>query len=148
MRLGFGGLIAGFKLPTGKTDVTNSEGEPAKRSLQPGTGTTDLLLGAYFRQAIAAWNASWFAQAGGQLPLNSHDNYKPGQQWTVDFGGRWEATERLGLLLQLNLLWKGRDSGSEGEPNDSGGRYAFISPGITYAITSKSSVYAFVQLPV
>lgn len=148
MKLGFGGLIAGLKLPTGKTDITNSEGDPAERSLQPGTGTTDVVIGAYFRQAVAAWNASWFAQAGGQLPLNSHDNFKPGQQWTVDVGGRWEATERLGVLLQLNLLWKGRDTGSEAEPNDSGGRFAFISPGLTFAITNKASVYAFYQLPV
>lgn len=148
MRLSFAGLIAGLKLPTGKTDVTNSEGEAAERSLQPGTGTTDLLLGGYFRQALGAWNASWFAQAGAQLPLNSHDDYKPGQVWTVDFGGRWEATPRLGLLLQLNMVWKGRDSGSEAEPDDSGGRYVFISPGITFAITNKVNVYGFVQLPI
>jgi len=148
IRLSFAGLIAGLKLPTGKTDVTNSEGEVAERSLQPGTGTTDLLLGAYFRQALGAWNASWFAQAGAQVPLNSHADYKPGQVWTVDFGGRWEATQRLGLLLQLNTVWKGHDSGSEAEPNDSGGRYVFISPGITFAITNRVNIYGFVQLPI
>lgn len=148
MRLSYAGLIAGLKLPTGKTDVTNSEGELAERSLQPGTGTTDLLLGAYFRQALGAWSASWFAQAGAQLPLNSHDDYRPGQVWTVDLGGRWEATQRLGLLLQLNMVWKGRDSGSEAEPDNSGGRYVFISPGVTFAITSKVNVYGFVQLPI
>lgn len=148
MRLGFGGLIAGIKLPTGKTNVSNSEGEVAERSLQPGTGTTNLLLGAYFRQALAEFNASWFAQGGASLPLNSHDNYKPGQQWTLDFGGRWEATSKLGLLLQLNMLWKGRDSGSEAEPDDSGGRYIFISPGLAFAITEKTSLCGFIQLPV
>jgi hypothetical protein len=110
-RLSYAGLIAGFKLPTGKTDVTNSDGAVAERSLQPGTGTTDLFVGAYFRQAIGHWNASWFAQLGGQFPLNSHDEYKPGREVLFDVGGRWETTERLGLMLQLNASWKSRDSG-------------------------------------
>ena len=35
----------GLKLPTGKTDVKNAAGEEAERSLQPGSGTTDLVLG-------------------------------------------------------------------------------------------------------
>ncbi len=147
LRLSYAGVIGGLKLPTGKTDVTNDEGEVAERSLQPGTGTTDLILGAYFRQAIAAWNASWFAQLGWQAPLNSHNGYKPGQQVLLDLGGRWEATERLGLLLQLNALWKGRDSGAEAEPNDSGGRFVFISPGFAVAVTKGVSLYGFVQLP-
>ena len=52
LRLSFAGLLAGVKLPTGKTNVTNDEGAVAERTLQPGTGTTDLLIGAYFRQAL------------------------------------------------------------------------------------------------
>jgi len=60
LRVSFAGLLAGVKLPTGKTDVTNDEGALAERTLQPGTGTTDLLIGAYFRQALGAWNVSWF----------------------------------------------------------------------------------------
>jgi hypothetical protein len=39
LRLSFAGLIGGLKLPTGKTDVKNADGETAERSLQPGTGT-------------------------------------------------------------------------------------------------------------
>lgn len=147
LTLSYVGFIGGVKLPTGKADVANGEGAVAERSLQPGTGTTDAIVGAYFRQALGAWDASWFAQVFADLPLNSHDNYKPGNQVLADVGGRWEATDRLGLLIQLNAAWKGRDSGSEAEPEDSGGRYVFISPGLTFAVTPQVSVYAFVQLP-
>ena len=148
LRLGYAGVIAGLKLPTGRTDVANDDGEVAERSLQPGTGTTDLTLAAYFRQALGAWNASWFTQFGAQLPLNSSQGYKPGRQVLADAGGRWEATERLGVLLQLNAVWKGSDSGSEAEPANSGGRWIFISPGFTFSLTRDASVYGFVQLPV
>lgn len=147
LRLSYAGLIAGMKLPTGKTNVTNEDGDVAERTLQPGSGTTDLLLGAYFRQALGGLNASWFAQAGAQLPMNSHDDFKPGRQYLVDLGARWEATDRLGVLLQLNAVWKGKDSGSEAEPEDSGGRSVFLSPGVTFAITNKVNLYGFVQLP-
>ena len=146
--LSFAGMTAGVKLPTGKTDIANGEGAVAERTLQPGTGTTDALLGAYYRQAIGQWNASWFVQANAQLPLNSHDNFRPGKQFLVDLGGRWEATNKLALLLQLNAHWKERDSGSEAEPEDSGSRMLSVSPGLTYSITPKVQIYAFVQLPV
>ncbi len=147
-RLSFVGLIAGVKLPTGKTDVANGEGEVAERTLQPGSGTTDAVLGAYFRQAVGAWNASWFAQVNAQLPLDSHAGFKPGRQVLLDVGARWEATDRLGLLLQLNAGWKGRDSGSEAEPEDSGSRTLFASPGFTFAVTPTVHAYGFVQLPI
>ena len=142
------GVTGGLKLPTGKTNVANAEGEPAERSLQPGTGTTDLLLGAYYREALGAWNASWFVQANGQVALKRHDEYRPGAQVLLDLGVRWEATERLGVLLQLNALWRGRDAGAAAEPDDSGSRTLSVSPGLTFAVTPQVQVYAFVQLPV
>ena len=82
-RAGFAGATFGLTLPTGKTDVTNGEGEVAERSLQPGTGTTQLALTAYYREALPIHNSSWYAQAAAQLPLNTHDNYKPGNQFGV-----------------------------------------------------------------
>src|SRR5258706_11242408 len=42
------GLYFRLKLPTGKHDQANDEGEVAERSLQPGTGTTDGVLGLWW----------------------------------------------------------------------------------------------------
>jgi hypothetical protein len=146
-RVAFVGVTAGLKLPTGKTTVTNGDGEPAERTLQPGTGTTDALIGAYYRQAIGNLDASWFVQANVQLPLDSYHDFRPGRQVLLDVGGRWDATDKLGLMLQLNALYKGRDSGAEAEPEDSGSRVLSLSPGVTYAVTPTVQVYAFVQFP-
>ena len=41
------GVLFGLKLPTGKT-TCECAGRPAERTLQPGSGTTDALLGGYF----------------------------------------------------------------------------------------------------
>jgi hypothetical protein len=70
-RAAFAGVTAGLKLPTGKRDVANADGDVAERTLQPGTGTTDLVAGAYYRQALPLAGSSWFVQAGAQIALNS-----------------------------------------------------------------------------
>ena len=58
------------------------------------------------------------------------------------FGTHWTG------MLQLNALWKDRDSGSNAEPEVSGGRQVFISPGISYAVSRSMQVYTYAQLPI
>jgi len=79
------------------------------------------------------------------LPLYSYDNYKPGNQLTATVGVRYEATDRFALMLQLNALFKARDSGTEAEPQNSGGQFYFLSPGLSFAITKDVQLYAFYQ---
>ena len=142
------GLVLGLKLPTGKTDVTNAEGEPAERSLQPGTGTIDPLVGAYYQIQLPARGLSFFAQAAYAAPLDSYDDYRPGDRFTLDLGTRYQANPRVALLLQLNALWRGRDSGAQAEPDDSGGQYYFISPGVSATVTRNVQFFVLAQLPI
>jgi hypothetical protein len=139
------GVNFGLKLPTGKTSVVNALGARAERTLQPGTGTSDVLLGAYYRSSLPLHDSSWFIQGLYQQPLNSHEDYRPGKRTSVDLGYRYDLTPNLGLMLQLNALVRGRDSGAQAEPDDSGGRFVFISPGVSYAITKDLQAYGFVQ---
>lgn len=142
------GVTFGLKLPTGRFTVANGAGDRAERSLQPGTGTTDAIAGLYYHRHLPATDASWFAQAQYQHALNTRDDYRPGNRSTVDLGYRHGLGEKLSAQVQLNLLWRGRDSGAEAEPADSGGRYAYVSPGLSYALTDHTQVYGYVQLPV
>jgi len=141
------GLTFGAKLPTGSHTVTNAEGETAERTLQPGTGTTDALFGAFVRRALPLKDMSWFAQALVQFALNRRDDYKPGKRLSIDTGLRYESSERLALLLQANVLFRGRDSGEQAEPEDSGGKSVWLSPGMSFAVTKNVQAYGFVQLP-
>ena len=142
------GVNFGLKLPTGRTDVRNSDGELAERTLQPGSGTTDAVLGGYYMRHLPMKNLSWFVQALAQLPLNSHDEYRPGSRLSLDTGVRYDMGDRLGLLVQLNTLVKARDRGEQAEPDDTGGKFVFLSPGVSYAFTPQFQAYAFIQLPV
>jgi hypothetical protein len=145
-RLDFFGATLGLKLPTGEDDVRNPEGLLAERSLQPGSGTTDLLAGGYFRRMLSS-GSSWFADILVQAPFSGHENFKPGARTSLDLGYRMEVTDKLGLMLQLNLLHRRRDRGAEAEPQNSGGKFAYVSPGVSYVLTDRLQLYAFLQLP-
>ncbi|MBL8448240.1 MAG: hypothetical protein JNJ44_12600, partial [Zoogloeaceae bacterium] len=145
--LGFAGVTFGTKLPSGHFDVTNREGDEAERSLQPGSGTTDLILGAYYSRVHAESGFSWFAQAQIQRPVAERQDYRPGSRLAVDLGLRKELNPRVGLMLQLNGLLAGRDRGDEAEAEDSGQRAVHLSPGISVSPVRGFQLYAFVQLP-
>ena len=55
--------------------------------------------------------------------------------------------DKLSMLVQLNMLAKGRDTGVAAESEDSGGRFVFLSPGLSYAVSDTMRAYAFFQQP-
>jgi hypothetical protein len=50
-------------------------------------------------------------------------------------------------MLQANLLWRGKDSGTAAEPADTGGTQLWIGPGVSYGITRDVRAYAYIQAP-
>jgi hypothetical protein len=164
------GVQLGVKLPTGnyggpnaagtgvvgKNPVTfsggPSSGELLDTSLQPGTGSTDVIVGAYYYQAISQ---DFDAFVNGQLQAavsekldQPGEDFRPGNLAVVSFGLRYEADPKIVPQLQLNLSHKGHDQGALADTEDSGGTVAYLSPGVTLSVLQNAHVYAFVQLPV
>jgi hypothetical protein len=148
------GILYGVKLPTGSfmekgvsTDPTAPGPVPIDRGLQPGTGTTDAIVGAYYSNSI---NQDWdyFTQAIYQKALNSRNQYKPGEGLNVNVGLRYAGFPSFSPLLQLNLRNVVHDEGANADQNNTGGTLLYISPGVTVPVTMQLSVYGFVQLPV
>lgn len=144
------GVMGGVKLPTGKTDVTNDDGVAAERTLQPGSGTTDLVVGYYANtmRALGDTPARYFFQTLIQAPTNQSDGFRPGAQYSADVGMAYPAAGTWSGLLQLNIAIKNRDRGPAAEPEDSGGTFAWLSPGVSFAAGRSTQLYGFVQLPV
>ncbi len=142
------GLTFGVKLPTGDHRVRNSDGALAERALQPGSGSTDLVLGGFFSGAALTMDSSWWVQALVQQAVQTKDNFKPGNQYQLNLGYRHPFDSSFRGLLQLNTLVKGRDSGEEAEPELSGSKTVFLSPGLSYSITRDAELYGFFQLPI
>ncbi len=152
------GLQLGVKLPTGSYGSTvnfstgPSAGTPLDTSLQPGTGSTDLIVGAYYYQAISQdWDAfvNGSFQGAVMQRLNQPGNdYRPGNLAGLSFGLRYEASPKWVPQLQVNLSHKGADQGALADTLDTAGTVAYLSPGITVSVSKNLQLYGFVQLPV
>ncbi len=140
-------LHFGLKLPTGEHDIRNRDGDQAERSLQPGSGTTDLILSLNAIKPLGA-GSSLFADLSVQLPLNKADEYRPGRLFQADVGWSHLLANKVSLYVQANLAHKTRDSGAESEPDNSGSTKLSISPGVGYALSRAVLVYGFLQLPI
>ncbi len=146
------GLRFGVKMPTGATDKLMSPpvlGEPStpERGLQPGTGSTDGILGAYYFQNAPGAGWGWFVSGQVQSAMSTKDDYRPGTEVALDIGTHYEVTAGLNLLLQVNGQHRARDTGANA--NAASGGYAVnLSPGLSYAITPQTQFYGYVQLPI
>ncbi len=148
------GILFGLKLPSGSHTETGNSTDPGvtdpvaiDRGLQPGTGTTDVILGAYY---LGMLNRDWgyFSQAVIQKALNSRDQYKPGDGANLNLGLRFMGWERVTPQLQVNARFVEHDRGANADTVSTGGTLVYLSPGATVRINNQWKLYGFVQLPV
>lgn len=151
------GLQLGVKLPTGQYDTVNfnngpAAGTPLDASLQPGTGSTDIIVGAYYYQPVGQ-NFEAFVNLQFQSALTTQQNnpdedFRPGNATTLSFGMRYEGNPRWAPQLQMNLTHKGVDQGARADVTNTAGDVAYLSPGVTVNVAGRLNVYGFAQLPV
>jgi len=141
------GVTFGLKVPTGSYRVSNSDGAVAERMLQPGTGSTDAVVGGYYSAPGIYQDSSWSVQLLYQQPVRTKEEYKPGKQFQLNVGYRYPLGHEFQALLQINSLIKGKDSGANSEPDLSGSKTVFLSPGLAYSVTHDFQLYGFVQVP-
>ena len=146
------GLQFGLKLPTGNSHGVNfdagpQQGQMLDRGLQPGTGSTDLLLGAFKFGAIGE-SADWFGQALLQIPVAHDRAFKPGIGANLTAGVRYRGLGAVVPQAQFNSRIEKRETGDEADTPNSGATLVYFSPGATFAVSEKTSVYLFGQVPV
>lgn len=169
------GMQLGIKLPTGAYGGPNADargvaghrpvafssgpnaqqtspGNLLDTSLQAGTGSTDLIVGAYYYQPISqnfdAFANGQFQAAVTQKLDQSGADYRPGNQATISVGLRYEAHPKIVPQLQVNLSRKSHDQGALADTGDTAGTVAYLSPGVTAAVGHVAQFYGFVQLPI
>jgi hypothetical protein len=124
------GVTAGLKLPTGDYKDPNFD-----RDTQIGTGSTDLLVGAYHIGPLAAdrrW--IWFIDGQWNEPFAYSGEYRPGSE--VDLtaavshaGYRLEGAS-VAPLIEIIGAVRARDQGSDSNPGDSGYSRLLVAPGV------------------
>ena len=152
------GVQLGVKLPTGQYGTAvdfysgPNAGLPLDASLQPGTGSTDVIVGAYYYQAISqnfdAFVNGQFQAAVKQRMDQPGNDFRPGNTTTLSFGLRYEGNPHWVPQLQANLLHKSPDTGALADVQNTAGIVAYVSPGVTAQVSARLHVFAFAQLPV
>jgi len=139
--------LAGLKIPTGSTRVVNGDGSRAERALQPGSGTTDVIVGAAFRRAFGPADAL-IGQLTIGAALNTREEFRPGARVEASIGWSHAYAHDLGAVLQLNMRRRAHDSGAQAEPSNSSSTVVDLSPGVTIGVGSNATLYGYLQLPV
>ena len=152
------GVQLGVKLPTGQYGTAVNfhagplAGTPLDASLQPGTGSTDVIVGAYYYRAVSQ-NFDVFVNGQFQAAVKERqdqpgNDYRPGNTTTLSLGLRYEGSPQWVPQLQLNALYKQPDTGALADLQNSSGTVLYVSPGITARVSAGLHVFGFVQLPV
>jgi len=142
------GLTFGFKLPTGPINASPL----LDRDTEPGTGTTDLLLGGYSMGNLSAdWG--WFTQGTWRHALNHYQGYKPGDSINTVGGVTYngiETSTHVIPMIQANVIWRAPDQGGGdaiyGNAN-SGYLNAYLAPGALINLTKHWQANTSVYLP-
>ena len=143
------GVTFGVKLPTGDFDFSPNV---VDRDTQIGTGSTDILLGGYYRGNLdrnQRWD--WFAQLQLDVPVLIQDHYRPGTELDtatgIDYKGFSLGHVRISPVAQVIFSERTGDSGDNANPENSGYQRLMLSPGIEFHI-HPVKIYADAEFPV
>ena len=144
-------VSAGLKLPTGKDDLVMLV---PRRYLQPGTGSTDVLLGLRKDFGLATDSLTEFLQVQGQTSLIADNYFRPGSILSLTAGLRYQMSESLALSLQGTLLRQYRDKNIQGtvdatyaEDLESAGLQQIVAAGLSYKFNASTNAYIFYSEP-
>lgn len=77
-------------------------------------------------------------------------DYRRGHEIQLNAGTEYPLTQSVHLLGQLNARIANKDDvgATDENRNLTGGRYVYLSPGLRVAMSRRTSIYGFLQLPI
>lgn len=142
---------AGVKLPTGRTDFMH-DGEYLDSHLQPGSGSTDIVLGTSLLWTLDRTTIA--TNILGSLPGTGARGHRFGNYINADLTGRYRilASEDNFSTLAATLGLCGELRAKETQDgtllDDSGGSVLYLSPGVQWIASERISFEASYHLPI
>ena len=147
----------GIKLPTGRTNVPEVDGEQPEPSARPGSGSVDWLAGAQVRKLVAtktlkgqridvpvSLSGTWRWNGKGT------EDYKVGDEVQAALSGGWALSRPLLALLQVN--YRHHDSDEPGESGDvshiAAEESVYLTPGLRGQVTNDIAAFGYWQIRV
>jgi len=149
------GLLAGVKLPTGNYTGPNGPlgGAEFDRDSLPGTGSTDIIFGAYHYGALDdGGHASYYVQARGQAAVLTRDSYRPGNEFDFAAGADYSFDDvgifkRVTPIFSMLASYREPDGGANADPHNSGYFRVLAAPGVEFRF-SNIRLYMDLEVPV
>jgi len=143
------GLTFGLKLPTG-----NDNYNPAvvDRDTQIGSGSTDILLGGFYRGTLSeSCRLDWFSQAQLDVPTLTQAQYRPGLELDaaagIDYRGWALGRANISPVAQVLFSERTKDYGASANSPNSGYTRVLLSPGVEIHL-HPVKIYVDAELPV
>ncbi len=142
------GITFGLKLPTGDYKYSGF----GHRDMQIGTGSTDLILGAYnMGQIDAKGKFNYFAQTSWQHALVTRNHYRIGDEISAATGvyynlGSFLQIKKISPILQITGSKRLKDGGINSVSQNSGYSQMFFAPALELNFGSFKA-YADVGFP-
>jgi len=149
-------LLGGLKLPSGATDVEDSNlprltGKPGTRlppDLQLGSGSVDGIVGlAGFHNMD---RLSFYGDVQGKLNTKGAQDFQAGNSLFYDLAADYVLfpQRNMFVLLELNGVSTSRAEQAGRTVRDSGGQLLFLSPGLLYLPIPNLILETSVQVPI
>lgn len=155
-------VLAGIKIPTGKTTDEDRDGIEFETEFQPGSGSWDPMLGLAASKRIGAYafdaNVLYIVSQEGarqtdlgdafsynaalsyRLGAGDHDHHAPGSQ---EHGhSSWD------LILELNGERRQQESISGLSDSHSGGNIVYVAPGVRFTSAGNWAAFASFGVPI
>lgn len=147
-------LQAGAKLPTGKRHVEEVNGEEPEPSARPSTGSFDGIVGFHLMRPLRVGGPGGHSMPvflSGRYRFNGRgtDDYQVGNEAQVAVGGSYGVHPRVTLQVQLNGRFRAKDDvgRTDATRDNTGGTWAYVSPGFRIRIIQGVDWYGFLQEP-
>jgi hypothetical protein len=149
------GISFGLKLPTGNYTGPNGPlgGSEFDRDSLPGTGSTDLLIGAYHVGSLTGnQRLNYFVQALYHFAVITRNDYRPGNELDGALGLTYSFfnvgfLSRLSPVVQLLGSNRSSDSQYNADPLNSGYTRLIVAPGLELRF-AHLRLFADVEFPI
>ncbi len=141
----------GIKTPSGVYKLRNADGAINEPGVQPGTGSWDPIVTAYYAYQIRPRALDWFVSGSWQYATENRLDYRFGDTRILNTGvnDRISVAGRdMVLSAQINARNAPRDEFLGMDVPTTGGTFVYLTPGVRIETNDATSIYAHLQIPV
>ena len=137
-----------LELPTGPYRLHDSEGGINEPTIQPGSGSYDLVAALHYSHHSFPSPFEWFVSGSYRRNGENDLRYRIGDETVLSAGVAHGGGGRLDWSVQVNARHAGRDRFHGDDVPSTGSTYVDLTPGLGITSASGTRLYGHVQVPV